>query len=75
MSLRVNIDYEGAGDAGGPGVFVTRDDRQIVNWNSGNRQDDWSAFIDWAFEQQEEVAYGTSITSSGLYQDMIGREG
>lgn len=71
MSLRVNIDYADGQSNRGPGVFVTRDGQQVASWNTGVSQADWSAFIDWAFEREEEVTYGTSITSSNLYQDIL----
>lgn len=70
MSLRVNIDYGDEGGKGGPGVFVSREGETLASWNSGNPQDDWAAFIDWARERGEEVIYGTSLTETDLFHDL-----
>ncbi len=70
MGLRVNIDYGVEGGKGAPGVFVTREGETQINWNSGNPQEDWAAFIDWAQGCGEEVVYGTSITETTLFHEL-----
>lgn len=66
MSLRVNIDYGEGESRNAPGVFVSREGVRVASWNTGSPADDWSAFIDWAFDCGEEVSYGSSIATPGI---------
>lgn len=66
MSLRVNIDYADGDSRNAPGVVVSREGVRVASWNTGRPADDWSAFIDWAFDRGEEVSYGSSIATPGL---------